>query len=126
MYHNEAVRKFEHLMSWEVDHARKARSTHKPTPVRICPAARVFTDKSFIGYANEVKAVLLYNELESAWGRSLPHNKEATLGRLLWRSEVLVASSRPVPRRVRELMPFLRSTTRSIAFEVCLALDEKN
>jgi hypothetical protein len=78
MYHNEAVRKFEHLMSWEVDRARKARSTHKPTPVRICPAARVFTDKSFIGYANEVKAVLLYNELESAWGRSLPHNKEAT------------------------------------------------
>ena len=77
MYHNEAVRKFEHLMIWEADHAHKARSTHKPIPVHIRPAARVFTDKSFIGYANEVKAVLLYNELESAWGRSLPHNKEA-------------------------------------------------
>ena len=35
-------------------------------PVRIRPAARVFTDKSFIG-GNEIKAVLRYNELESAW-----------------------------------------------------------
>jgi hypothetical protein len=76
MFHNEAVRKFEHLMFWETDHAHKARSIHEPTPVRIRPAARVFTDNSFIGYGNEVKAVLLYNELESAWGHSLPPNKE--------------------------------------------------